>query len=93
MNNEINFYEVDESIVKALAPLAIKIINEGKKVLIYCALESQMQELDKSLWSYGRSKFIAHITINDQEFEMLRQPILIWVKPGCILCLQILRWK
>ena len=31
MNTEINFYEVDESIIKALAPVLIKIVNEGKK--------------------------------------------------------------
>lgn len=77
MSTEINFYEVDESIIKALAPVLIKIVNEGKKALIYCASETQMQEIDKSLWSYGRSKFIAHVTINDQEFDMLRQSILI----------------
>ena len=77
MKTEINFYEVDESIVKGLAVILIKIINEQKKALIFCKSETQMQELDKQLWSYGRSKFIAHITINDQEFDMLRQPILI----------------
>ncbi len=77
MKTEINFYEVDESIIKALAPILVKINNEGKKSLIYCANESQIEEIDKSLWSYGRSKFIAHVTINDQDFDFLRQPILI----------------
>ncbi len=77
MKTEINFYEVDESIVKGLAVILIKIINEQKKALIYCKSETQMQELDKQLWSYGRSKFIPHITINDQGFDLLRQPILI----------------
>jgi len=77
MKKEVNFYQVDEGIIKALAPLLIKILEEKKKVLVFCRSENLMKEIDNSLWSYGRNKFIPHVTISDREFEMKRQPILI----------------
>lgn len=80
MNCEINFYEVDESIAKALGPLLSKIIDEGKKALVFCENEEKMLEIDKVLWSFARSRFIPHITIKDQDFEMLRQPVLLTFK-------------
>ncbi len=77
MKTEINFYQVDETIIKALAPLLIKVLDEKKKALVFCGSENLVKEIDASLWSYGRSKFIPHITVFDKEFEMNRQPILI----------------
>ncbi len=75
--NEIAFYQADETIVKSLAPLLIKVLEEKKKVLIFCPNPNQMKEIDDSLWSYGRSKFIPHITFLDKDFEILRQPVFI----------------
>lgn len=77
MGAEITFYQVDETIIKSLAPLLLKILDEKKKVLIFCSNPSQSKEIDSSLWSYGRNKFIPHVTIADQDFKMERQPILI----------------
>ena len=77
MKTEINFYQVDETISKSLAPLLIKILDENKKAFIFCNNANQIKEIDTSLWSYGRNKFIPHITIFDQEFDLERQPILI----------------
>jgi DNA polymerase IIIc chi subunit len=77
MKKEINFYQVDESIIKAMAPLLIKVLDEKKKALVFCGSEILVKEMDASLWSYGRNKFIPHITVFDADFEMLRQPILI----------------
>jgi len=77
MKPEINFYQVDETIIKSLAPLLLKVLEEKKKALIFCANQKQIAEIDASLWSYGRSKFIPHITIYDKDFVMERQPILI----------------
>lgn len=77
MTVEINFYQVDETIIKALAPLMLKVLEENKKALIFAQDANQIKELDNSLWSYGRNKFIPHITINDSEFDLKRQPILL----------------
>ncbi len=77
MKSEINFYQVDETIIKSLAPLLIKVLEEKKKALVFCANQNQVKEIDASLWSYGRNKFIPHVTISDREFVMERQPILI----------------
>lgn len=77
MSPEINFYQVDETIIKSLAPLLLKILDEKKKVLIFCRNQAQIKEIDNSLWSYGRNKFIPHITIFDDDFAFERQPILI----------------
>ena len=77
MKKEINFYQVDEGIIKALAPLLIKVLDEKKKAVVFCGSENLVKEMDASLWSYGRSKFIPHVTVFDADFDMNRQPILI----------------
>ncbi len=77
MGAEITFYQVDETIIKSLAPLLLKVLDEKKKVLIFCKNPVQLKEIDNSLWSYGRNKFIPHVTISDRDFKMERQPILI----------------
>ncbi len=81
MKTEINFYQVDETIIKSLAPLLLKVLEEEKKALIFCSNQNQIKEIDNSLWSYGRNKFIPHLTIFDtdfaKEFSFERQPILI----------------
>jgi DNA polymerase IIIc chi subunit len=82
---EINFYQVDETIVKSLAPLLLKVLEEGKKALVFCSSQKQVNEIDNALWSYGRNKFIPHLTIFDEDFvrefskkiSFERQPILI----------------
>lgn len=76
MKGDINFYEVEEGIIKALAPLLIKILDEKKRALIFSESESQIRDYDLALWSYGRSKFIPHATIFDKEFNHSRQPVL-----------------
>lgn len=77
MKQEINFYQVDETIIKSLAPLILKVLEEKKKAVIFCKNAAQVAEMDASLWSYGRNKFIPHITNLDKDFEMPRQPVLI----------------
>lgn len=76
MAAEINFYQADETIMKSLAPLLLKVLEEKKKALIFCKNPVQIKLLDDSLWSYGRNKFIPHVTISDKDFVMERQPIL-----------------
>ena len=77
MKSEINFYEVEDQIVKSIVPLLLKILDEKKKVLIFSTNKSEIEEIDKSLWSYGKNKFIPHITIFDKNFDVARQPILL----------------
>src|ERR1700748_2111137 len=77
MKPEVNFYQIEEGVVKSLAPLLLKILEEGKKALIFSLNQKQISEIDASLWSYGRNKFIPHITVFDKEFSFERQPILI----------------
>lgn len=77
---EINFYQIDDVITKSLAPLLIKITDEKKKALVYCSDAAKFKEIDDSLWSYGKYKFIAHATLADKdivEFGMARQPIFL----------------
>ena len=77
MKKEINFYEVDEGVVKAMGPILIKILDEKKRAIIFIKNLDKIKEIDASLWSYGRSKFIPHVTIFDKDFESTEQPILI----------------
>lgn len=77
---EINFYRIDDVITKAIAPLLIKVSDEKKKALIYCLDAAKLKEIDDSLWSYGKYKFIAHATLADKnllEFGVERQPVFL----------------
>lgn len=74
---EINFYQCDESLVKSIAPLMLKILEENKKAFIFSSDSARTQEIDVGLWSYGKNKFIPHILISDKNFVLERQPILI----------------
>lgn len=74
---EINFYQCDESLAKSIAPLTLKILEENKKALIFSTDQNRINEIDSGLWSYGKNKFIPHITIFDKDFVLKRQPILI----------------
>lgn len=74
---EATFYQVNIIDSQSLAPLLFKIIDQDKKALVYCQDTNKIKELDASLWSYGRNKFLPHITIFDNNFDFLRQPILL----------------
>lgn len=58
----------------------MKILDEKNNVLILCQDEKQAKEIDSSLWSYGRNKFIAHSMDSDKNFDPSRQPALITTK-------------
>lgn len=74
---EINFYQCDESLTKSIAPLTLKILEEKKKALIFSKDASRLAEIDSGLWSYGKNKFIPHVTLDDKDFILERQPILL----------------
>lgn len=75
-NNEVNIYFSEDDPVKSICQLASKILEDRKTILILCAPD-QVNQIDSSLWSFGRNRFIPHITSNDREFDFTRQPILI----------------
>ncbi len=81
MKNEINFYQVsnliENGIAKSVAPLLLKVLEEKKKTLIYSKDTTLINALDNGLWSFGKNKFIPHVTIFDQEFEPKNQPIFL----------------
>jgi len=82
-NIEINCYQCDESIVKSIALLLTKIIEEKKRAFILInqnnqeLAKQQAKDLDEGLWSFSKTKFIGHSTIFDQDFNPNRQPVLI----------------
>ncbi len=77
MKSEVNFYQADDVVTKSIAPLLLKVLEEKKRALIFCNNPQQMKEIDASLWSYGRNKFIPHVLISDKEFDLKRQPIVL----------------
>jgi len=78
---EINFYQIDDVITKSLAPLLMKVMEDKKKALIFCTNAAKFKEIDDSLWTYGKYRFIPHLTASDKEiaaeFSWERQPILL----------------
>ncbi len=78
---EINFYQIDDVVTKSLAPLLIKVLEDKKKALIFCADKAKIKEIDDSLWTFGKNRFIAHLTIFEKDIEQIsnwkRQPILL----------------
>ena len=75
---EINFYETTEGeLVKSAIALLVKISNETDKILVFSQNTDFLQQLDNSLWSFSKNKFLPHATIFDKEFTANRQPILL----------------
>ena len=74
---EINFYQIEGAVSGSIAPLLLKILDEKKKALIFCKNKVKIKEIDDSLWSYGRNKFIPHSIVFDHELKPERQPVLI----------------
>jgi DNA polymerase IIIc chi subunit len=75
--SQIIFYQSSDGIIKSMAPILLKIIDEKKRAFIYVKNKEKIEEIDILLWNYGRSKFIPHATILDENFIHEDQPILI----------------
>tara|TARA_Y100000389_G_scaffold35512_1_gene30213 strand:- start:6541 stop:6978 length:438 start_codon:yes stop_codon:yes gene_type:complete len=73
---EINFYQIDDLLHKMIAPLLLKIYEQQKKALILCENDEMTQKLDLGLWNFSKTKFLPHITDQD-DFELESQPILL----------------
>ncbi len=78
---EINFYQIDDVYTKSIAPLLMKAMDEGKKSFIFCSDKARLEEIDKGLWQFSKTKFVPHVTNKEADIEELsswdRQPILI----------------
>lgn len=78
---ELSFYQIDDVYTKSMAPLLLKILEEEKKVVIFCQDETKMQEIDKGLWQFSKTKFVPHATNLEKDIEELsswqRQPVII----------------
>lgn len=78
---EINFYQIDDVIVKSMAPLLLKVLDEKKKALIFSKDQAKIKEIDDRLWQFSKTKFVPHATIFEKDIEDLstwsRQPVLI----------------
>ena len=48
MKKEINFYEVDEGVVKAMGPVLLKILDEKKRAFIFIKNLEKIKEIDAS---------------------------------------------
>lgn len=73
---EINFYQIDDLLHKMLAPLLLKIYEQQKKALILSEDDEMTQKLDLGLWNFSKTKFLPHITDQDN-FDLKTQPILL----------------
>jgi len=76
---EINFYQIDDLLHKMIAPLLLKIYDQKKKALILSENEEMTQKLDLGLWNFSKTKFLPHITDQD-DFDLKTQPILLTEK-------------
>ena len=75
---EINFYQSEEVIYKAIAPILIKILDQEKKAYIFTKDEN-IKEIDDGLWSFSKTKFVPHATTFDN-LKITEQPIFIGSK-------------
>lgn len=73
---QINFYQTEDLIHKAIAPILTKILEEKKRALIFCQNQDLINQIDDGLWSFSKTKFIPHGTEND-DIKAQDQPIFL----------------
>lgn len=75
---QINFYQTDDLLHKAIAPILMKILEEKKRAVIYCPDAKLLNQIDEGLWSFSKTKFIPHGSKND-DIDPKLQPVLLTV--------------
>ena len=71
----VSFYHFTITpLVLGLSKLIKKIYDAKKNLLVLCKNEIEMNELDKTLWTFSSREFIPHGTINEANPEL--QPVL-----------------
>lgn len=74
---EVSFYQIDDLIVKSMAPLILKMLEDEKKAIIFCQDKAKIEEINNGLWQFSKTKFVPHATIHENDIDHKRQPILI----------------
>ena len=73
---EINFYHLENINYKIIAQILLKIRDEGKRTLIYAKTDELLKQIDESLWSFSKTKFLPHAT-KWENVNSLDQPIFL----------------
>jgi DNA polymerase-3 subunit chi len=72
---ELSFYHFTSSPLAVGLPRLIKKIYESKQnLLVVCKTQSEMNELDRVLWSFSPKEFIPHGIAGQEDAEL--QPVL-----------------
>ena len=77
---QINFYQTNDLIHKSIAPILTKILEDGKRALIFSKNQELLNQIDEGLWSFSKTKFIPH-GLAQEEIPPLKQPILLTKEP------------
>jgi len=73
---QINFYQTNDILHKSIAPILLKILEEGKRALILSKNQDLLTQIDDGLWSFSKTKFVPHGTKNDK-ITSQNQPIFL----------------
>ena len=62
---EINFYCIEDEVNAFLYSFLSKLIEKGKRVMIYSESPEKMERLDGMLWSIKKVGFLPHLLYNE----------------------------
>jgi len=72
---EINFYCIEEDANIFLYTFLSKLVEKGKKVIIYSENQEKITKLDDTLWNIKKTGFLPHLLYD--EFGAEETPVLI----------------
>lgn len=72
---EINFYCIEEDTNSFIYNFLSKLIDKGKRVLIYSENPDKIKNLDDMLWSIKKTGFLPHLLANEKGSE--KTPVVI----------------
>lgn len=72
---EINFYCIEEDGNQFIYTFLSKLIEKGKKVIVYSENQEKIAKLDDTLWTMKKTDFLPHLLYNEQGAE--ETPVLI----------------
>ncbi len=74
---DIYFYSGAGNKLETACQLCAKAIHQGVKVLIYSVDSSIINQLDRLLWTFSPTSFVAHCKIYDDEGRMSVTPVIL----------------
>lgn len=66
---EINFYCIEEDINVFLYSFLFKLIEKGKRVIVYSESPEKMERIDNMLWNIKKVGFLPHLLYNENGAE------------------------